>query len=162
MTTHSLPETDQQCPTLLSTQAGNRLVLITQSYRRLTGRNLVPPDQAPDSALWVLPAAVLAHGTEDDPVFFYGNRLALQLFELTPAQIISMPSRLSAEPLLREAREVLLQRVAKDGFIDDYHGVRISSTGKRFRIKAATVWNLIDEHGLTHGQAATFSQWEFL
>ena len=162
MTTHNLPAPDLQCPELLSTQAGNRLALISQSYRRLTGRDLIPQDHAPEPALWTLPAVVLAHGTEEDPVFFYGNRLALQLFELTPEQIITMPSRLSAEPLLREAREALLQRVTQNGYIDDYQGIRISSTGKRFRIKAATVWNLIDEHGENHGQAATFSQWEFV
>ncbi|MDO8907014.1 MAG: MEKHLA domain-containing protein [Pseudohongiella sp.] len=153
---------NKTCPLLLVSQAGERLKLIADSYRRLTGRALIADGSDSESALWSLPQVVLAHGTESDPVFFYGNRMALELFELTPDQITRMPSRLSAEPLQREAREKLLQRVAQHGFIDDYEGIRVSSTGKRFRIKQATVWNLIDEHGLAHGQAATFGEWEIL
>jgi PAS domain-containing protein len=139
-----------------------RLQLIADSYRRLTGRALIADGSDPIAALWSLPQVVLAHGTESDPVFFYGNRKALELFELTPEQIIRMPSRLSAEPLQREAREELLLRVAQHGFIDDYEGIRVSSSGKRFRIKQATVWNLIDHQGKLHGQAATFAEWETL
>jgi hypothetical protein len=40
--------------------------------------------------------------------------------------------------------------------------VRISATGKRFRIKQAVVWNLLDCEGLIHGQAATFDRWQVL
>ena len=148
------------CPAQLVLHAGTRLHLISDSYFRLTGKTLIAAGSNPADALWDLPQIVLAHGTENDPLFFYGNRMALKLFELTPEQIIGMPSRLSAEPLLREARETLLQRVAQRGFIDDYEGIRISSTGKRFRIKQATVWNLTDAGGLLHGQAATFGEWE--
>lgn len=153
---------NQQIPALLHDHAGKRLQLIANSYKQLTGHDLIAPGSDIASAMWELPQVILAHGTEADPIFFYGNRRALELFELTPSQIIRMPSRLSAEPLLREAREKLLQRVAQHGFIDDYEGVRISSSGKRFKIKRATVWNLIDEQGHVHGQAATFSQWERL
>lgn len=152
----------EQCPTLLCEHAGNRLQLISDSYNHLTRRDLTTPGRDAASALWSLPQVILAHGTEADPIFFYGNRLALELFELTPSQIIRMPSRLSAEPMLREAREQLLQRVSQHGFIDDYEGVRISSSGKRFRIRNATVWNLIDRHGQLHGQAATFSEWQHI
>ncbi len=70
-----------------------------------------------------------------------------------------MPSRLSTEPMLREERQTLLDRVARAGFIDDYSGIRISATGRRFRIEQATVWTLIDEQGAVHGQAATFDRW---
>ncbi len=52
--------------------------------------------------------------------------------------------------------------VTRYGFIDDYAGVRIARTGRRFRIRQATVWNLFDEHGQRCGQAATFARWEFL
>jgi hypothetical protein len=33
------------------------------------------------------------------------------------------------------------------GFIDDYAGVRIARTGRRFLIQRATVWNLTDDQG---------------
>ena len=49
-----------------------------------------------------------------------------------------------------------------NGFIDDYAGIRISKTGRRFRIAQATVWNLLDERGIYSGQAAMFLRWEFL
>ena len=54
----------------------------------------------------------------------------------------------------------MLERVSRDGFIDDYAGVRISASGKRFRIERAVVWNLVDPAGGHHGQAATFSHWQ--
>lgn len=139
-----------------------RLPLIADSYKRLTGQDLIPSGGDVASALWELPRVILAHGTQADPIFFYGNRMALELFELTPSQIIQMASRLSAEPLEREARESLLQRVSQNGFIDDYEGVRVSSSGRRFMIRRATVWNLVDRYGQLHGQAATFSDWDLL
>lgn len=137
--------------------------LIVASHARVVGRPLlIPPPQDGNAlwqALWHAPRAVVAHGTQADPVFCYGNRLALELFELDFAAFTALPSRFSAEPLAREERAALLDRVTRFGFIDDYAGVRISSTGKRFRIQRATVWNLIDGEGVYRGQAATFSEW---
>jgi hypothetical protein len=112
--------------------------------------------------LWNAPRAIVAHGTEADPVFFYGNRLALELFEMSFEDFTRLPSRFSAEPLERDARARLLERVARQDYVDDYAGVRISDKGKRFMIEAATVWNLIDEAGNHRGQAATFSDWRAL
>ncbi len=149
--------TDSLCPALLRDHAGARLSLITESFARLLGRPLLVDGADPVQGLWSLPRVVLAHGTESDPLFFYGNHLALELFELTPEQLIAMPSRLSAEPLRREERAQLLARVAENGFIDDYSGIRVSSSGRRFRIHDAVVWNLIDASGKLHGQAATFA-----
>jgi hypothetical protein len=149
-------------PAILSSHAGARIALIADSYRRLTGKSLIPENGDEHSMLWSLPQVVLAHGAEEDPLFFFGNRAALALFELAPEDLIKMPSRLSAEPLLREERARLLARVDKHGFIDDYTGIRISSTGRRFRIRNATVWNLTDETGMMQGQAATFSEWDDL
>jgi hypothetical protein len=52
--------------------------------------------------------------------------------------------------------------VTANGFINDYQGVRISKTGKRFQIRNAIVWNLTDSAGIYQGQAACFADWEFL
>ncbi len=132
-----------------------RLKLICDSYQRLTGRPLleVPFDE---QALWNAPRAIVAHGTEDDPVFFYGNRLALQRFGMSLAEFTRLPSRLSAEPLARDERARLLARVTEKGYVDDYCGMRIAKDGTRFMISNATVWNLVDEAGNYCGQAATF------
>lgn len=149
----------QNCPVLLQDA---RLPLIVSSLKRLTGRSVLPDGADPVQGLWRATAAIVAHGTQPDPVFFFGNRVALELFETAPESFIAMPSRLSAEPGLREERAALMARVMRDGYTDDYSGVRISARGRRFRIRQATVWNLLDENGLVHGQAALFSHWTVL
>lgn len=136
-----------------------RLRLIVESYRRLTGKPLiedVPDDEALRLALWHAPRAVVAHGTEADPVFFYGNRLALELFEMSFEEFARLPSRFSAEPLARGERARLLERVTQQGYVDGYSGVRIAKSGRRFMIADGTVWNLMNEAGVLHGQAAVF------
>jgi hypothetical protein len=148
-----------EAKTFLTARAGPRLPLIVESFARLTGRALIKPAPGLAAALWNTPFVLLAHGTEADPVFFYGNRMALERFEMTAEQLVRTPSRLSAEFAERAERERLLQEVARRGFIDDYAGVRVSSTGRRFRIEQATVWNLIDAAGEKHGQAAAFARW---
>lgn len=150
---------DQQ---LANASAGMRLALIAESFRRLTGGDLVDPVADLAAGLWTAPRVILAHGTQADPIFFYGNRMALELFELSARALTGMPSRLSAEAPVREERARLLERVSADGYIADYSGVRISATGRRFRIAQAVVWNLIDGAGTVHGQAASFDRWERL
>lgn len=133
-----------------------RLKLIFDSYQRLTGKRLLDSAPFDPEVMWHALHAIVAHGTEVDPVFFYGNRTALQRFEMTFDDFVRLPSRLSAEPLAQEARTKLLERVTKHSFIDDYSGMRISSSNRRFMIANATVWNLLDAAGVYHGQAATF------
>lgn len=139
-----------------------RLVLIAESFERLTGRPLLAGTGDMPQDLWTAPLAIVAHGTEADPVFFFGNRMALDLFGMAPQAFAAMPSRLSAEESLREERAQLMARVTRDGFIDDYSGVRIAADGRRFRIRNATVWNLVDSQGVRHGQAAAFADWQDL
>ncbi len=86
----------------------------------------------------------------------------MELFEMEWNTITSLPSRMSAEAMNREARAILLQTVAEDGYIDNYSGIRISGRGRRFRIDGATVWNLIDAEGCYAGQAAMFDNWTFV
>ena len=77
-------------------------------------------------------------------------------------QFIQLPSRNSAEMTNREQREKLMQRVTNHGHMIDYTGIRISSTGKRFKIEGATIWNIIDTNGHYHGQAAMFKNWSVI
>src|ERR1043166_3733384 len=81
-----------------------RIELIAASHRRLTGRPLVLAGGDPALALWLTPQVIVAHGTELDPVFFFGNRAALGRFDCTVEQLVAMPSRLTAEPLGRAER----------------------------------------------------------
>jgi hypothetical protein len=141
---------------------GEHAELLISSYHRLTGKDLVKRGLVGTEkyrALYDAPYAVVSHGTEDDPVFNYGNRTALSLFQMEWPEFTTLPSRKSAEPQNRAEREHLLTRVTLDGFIDDYRGIRISSTGNRFWIEDATVWNLINGKGVYCGQAAVFNRW---
>lgn len=136
--------------------------LLLESHLRVVGRPLLGnPGLLAERAraLYFAPFVVLSHGTEPDPVFNYGNAVAQTLFEFEWDALLRLPSRLSAEPLNRDERQRLLDAVSTHGYIDDYAGIRISRTGRRFRIESATVWNVIDASGTRHGQAATFSQW---
>ena len=139
--------------------------LLISSYRRLTGKDLVKPQRLPADAYRVLyeaPYGVVSHDIGEDPIFNYANRTAQSVFEMDWQAFTRLPSRKSAEPVNRAERERLLARVTREGFIDDYQGVRISSTGRRFRIEDATVWNLVDESGAYRGQAAVFYRWSHL
>ncbi|MBX9759791.1 MAG: MEKHLA domain-containing protein [Beijerinckiaceae bacterium] len=136
--------------------------LLLRSFARVVGRDLLPSGDSEAEnarALFEAPFVVLSHGLQDDPVLNYGNRQALTLWEMSFAELTRMPSRVTAEPMLREERERLLAIAAQKGFIDDYAGVRISATGRRFRIENAIIWNVTDETGARVGQAATFDRW---
>jgi hypothetical protein len=96
--------------------------------------------------LFYAPFAVVSHDTASDPVFNYANLKALELFELNWEGFTALASRLSAEPVNQAERERLLAEVTENGYINHYQGVRISSTGKRFVIRNAVVWNLLDNN----------------
>jgi hypothetical protein len=142
-----------------------RAVVMLDSFRRLLGRELIERsgDAAEDARrLFEAPRIVVAHGTEADPILNYGNRAALTLWETDVATLTAMPSRLTAEAPERAERERLLARTARDGYVDDYRGVRVTSVGRRFEIEQAIVWNLHDATDTRVGQAATFDLWRFV
>ena len=134
---------------------------LRRSFHALTGRDLIDPALAPEAAadaLFHAPFAVLSHDATPDPLLTYGNRTALEPFELTWEERIQMPSRLTAEAPDRAERARRLAEVAARGYLDHDAGVRISRTGQRFRIARATVWNLTDDQGRFCGPAATFRE----
>lgn len=136
--------------------------LLLDSYHRWLGRELIPREGSAEDqaqALFEAPFVVVSHGTQADPILNYANRTALELWEMDIPGLLQTPSRLTAEPLHRDERARLLERTTRNGYVDDYQGIRISSTGRRFRIEQAIVWNLVDDHGALRGQAATFANW---
>ncbi len=139
--------------------------ILLNSYRQLLGAELIqhncdPLKQA--KCLFFAPFVLVSHGTEADPILNYGNQTALKLWELNWDEFTRTHSRQTAEPMNREERQNLLSQVTERGYIDNYRGVRISSTGTRFAIDQAIVWNLTDFEGKYCGQAATFASWSFL
>jgi hypothetical protein len=138
---------------------------LARSLKHFTRRSLLsenfPPAEFAER-IFHAPFVVVSHGTEADPVLNYGNAAALALWEMSWAELTRTPSRLTAEAPDRAERKRLLATVAVRGFIDDYSGIRISKSGRRFNISRATVWNLISANGEKCGQAAMFSQWEYI
>lgn len=139
--------------------------LLLDSYRRWLGEELIPRAGSAEEqalALFEAPFVVVSHGTQADPVLNYGNRTALGLWEMDIPTLTQTPSRYTAEPLHRDERARLLERTTRDGYVDDYRGIRISASKRRFQIEQAIVLNLVDARGDYRGQAATFSHWTFL
>src|SRR5690606_20463358 len=98
-------EADEIDRATMRASAGPRLALLVESFALLAGRGLVdaPPNEF-ERKMWEAPRAIVAHGTEARPLFFYGTRAALALFEMRAAGFIGLPSDRSAEPGAREAR----------------------------------------------------------
>jgi hypothetical protein len=140
-------------------------VCLARSLKHWTGRELLAGPSGPAELarkVFAAPFVLVSHGTEADPILNYGNHAALNLWEMSWVELTRTPSRLTAEAPNRAERARLLAAVTQHGFIDDYSGVRISKTGRRFRIARATVWNLVTEAGKPCGQAAMFDRWEFI
>ena len=139
--------------------------ILLDSFHHFLGYQLIPRDanrEAQAQALFETSFVVASHGIQEDPILNYGNKMALQLWSMTWEEFTETPSRLTAEPMNRAERQAMLQQAEQQGYIDHYRGVRISSTGTRFLIEKAIVWNLVDSSGNKCGQAATFAHWTML
>lgn len=143
--------------------------LLIKSFYRQTGRHLIA-NTAEDTAenttaspqLFDATFAVVSHGTEAVPIFNYANRLAQSLFEMPWSEFTALPSSKSAEAVSQAERDRLLKQVSKHGYIDNYQGIRISASGRRFKIEDAIVWNIIDAADNYCGQAAVLYRWVYL
>mgnify|MGYP002784577278 CR=1 FL=1 len=136
---------------------------LIHSFHHWTGQTLISPHGTPEKtaqALFEAAFVVVSHGTEDDPVLNYGNQTALDLWEMDWQHFTQTPSRFTAEPMERSERSRLLQEAREKGYISNYEGVRISSTGKRFQIRNVILWDVLDEKQVRCGQAATFDTWK--
>ncbi|MBD6618676.1 MEKHLA domain-containing protein [Komarekiella sp. 'clone 1'] len=139
---------------------------LMSSFQHWTGDCLLninassPQEKA--QVLFEAPFVLVSHGIESNPIFNYGNRKALELWELSWEEFITMPSRKSAEEVVQEERDRLLAEAATKGFISNYSGIRISGNGKRFYIEDTILWNVVDEQNQHCGQAAFFSKWKFI
>ena len=123
---------------------------IAASYRALIGGELGPDLDTADRA-------ILAHALGDDPRLVYVNAFAERLWERPRRTFLGMPSRRTAPP---EARSERAGALAPIGVVTGYAGERIAATGRRFVIRDATVWPVLDEAGEVVGQAATFDRFD--
>jgi predicted DCC family thiol-disulfide oxidoreductase YuxK len=136
------------------------------SFQHWTGRSLLPElaDTPEEQAqqLFDAPFVVVSHGIEADPIFNYGNQAALDLWEFSWDEFVQLSSRRSAEPIAQEERDQLLANANTQGYINDYRGIRISRSGKRFWIESVILWKVVTPTGEILGQAATFPHWRMI
>jgi hypothetical protein len=135
--------------------------LLRAGYLHWTGNHLIDPDLDDEAAvedLQCAPFALVSHGTEVDPIFNYGNRRALELFEMDSDSFTSLPSRLSAETAYQEKRGKALDEVNRLGYVEGYSGIRIAKSGRHFWIRDTTIWNLVTPDGRFRGQAARIGE----
>lgn len=153
-------------PEWYSQEMQEHAIHLLKSYKSLSGKDLVPaelvesdPEEAMRSLFLLHDRVVVSHGTQADapngPILNYGNTAALARWGASWEQLTTMPSRFTAEPMERSARDAFLARVNEFGIVSDYSGVRISVDGTRFTIRDADVWNIVVD-GQLLGQAATF------
>lgn len=139
--------------------------ILCSSYLYWTGKYIFDQcitNENAVEALFVAPFAILSHGIGIDPIFNYGNQRALDIFEMSWEEFTALPSRLSAETINQKERVKLLDAVSRHGYINNYSGIRISKSGRRFMIRDATVWNLMTPDGQFYGQAALIRDWKYI
>lgn len=132
---------------------------IAYCYHTLAGEPLPCPDTVDDRADWLdkqAPYSLLAHGNTADPCFIYANHTALDCFGYTREAFLRLPSRLSAASPDRQARQLMLQRLATEGIVYGYSGERIPRQGEPFTIYNGVIWQLTDDKGIPWGQGALF------
>lgn len=100
------------------------------------------------------PFGILAHNAESDPKFIYANRAALRMFGYALDEFLGMPSRMSASPERQPARAAFLERVSAQGIAHGYADIRIDRSGRSFRIREGSIWQVAAPDGSLIGQAA--------
>lgn len=147
-------------PPLLAPYGVAFIEALLAAHEALLAEPLIPAGvPAPDAVVWLYGTpelAVVAHDTQADPCFVYANRAAQRCFERPWAELVGMPSRLSAEAPERAERAAMLQQVARHGFLRGYRGLRVAASGRRFWIEEGTIWNVLHADGTPWGQAACF------
>jgi len=76
--------------------------------------------------------------------------------------MLRTPSQETAPEDDRATRAALLAEVARNGFIRNYTGRRVSRRGRLFLIETATVWTCRDEKGAGFGTGAFFKSVSWL
>jgi len=137
---------------------------LLDSFERLTGKTIIERlnPELDYKAIQEGEFVLVSHNGAQDPILNFGNEFALNLWEMDWDSFTKTPSRKTAEVDLRESRQEMLEVAEHKGYFDKYEGIRISSSGKRFKIKDAIIWNVFNQEGVKIGQAAYFNQIDHL
>mmetsp|Transcript_21162 Transcript_21162/g.31381 ORF Transcript_21162/g.31381 Transcript_21162/m.31381 type:complete len:243 (+) Transcript_21162:68-796(+) len=158
-----------------SVQCGGRdfikhIKFLHKSVLNLTGRGLYDRmkvnihDESSDNDIYKFICrneryVLISHGTQDDPVYNFGNLACLQAFARSWDNLTSMPSRLCVVSKSQDEalRIELMQNVTNFGFVDgEYRGYRVRGDGKFIKLTECCVWNCYEDNGEYIGQAALF------
>ncbi len=157
--------TKNEFPSLENNWRNDIAEIAIASYEHFTGESVVDCENkfsSPSETLFRLKHPLLVHDTQSDPIFCYGNLLALEIFEYNWEELLKLPSRLSAEVTQREDRSKMMEEIQKTGYMKGYSGTRITKTGKRIKIEDTTIWNLLGPNSQFSGQAALIKTFEYL
>ena len=139
---------------------------IAEAFTRVTGTDFEEETGLPRGNLgegaWSGDFALLTHRGDQQATLNYGNATALRLWECGWEEFVGLPSVATAPAEAVEARADMMQRVARDGFVRGYGGVRISRKGRLFRIENGIVWRLLEAAGESFGVGAFFSDYRYL
>ena len=90
------------------------------SYQHWLRQELISREGSTAQQAQVLFAAlfvVVSHGTEADPIPNYGNQLALELWEMDWETLTKILFRMTAEPVHRDERALLLKRTTENSYV---------------------------------------------
>ena len=142
----------------------NHVKNILDSFEKLTGKEIIKRS-SPERDYKNIKSGhfvLVSHNGLEDPILNYGNSFALKLWEMDWNSFIQTPSRNTAEKDKQGKRQEILEIVNKQGYLEAYEGIRISSTGKRFLIKEALIWTVFNKEKKKICQAAFFDKIEYL
>ena len=132
---------------------------MVDSYLKFAGQPLI--DYKPNNlvqALYEVGFVLVAHRTEADPVFYFANQTAQKLWEMDWEEFTRTPSKQSVPEAERAERQALLDAAQANNIIQNYHGTRVTKSGRLFRIKDVTLWNVFNTGNTLIGQAACFDR----
>eukprot|EP00980_Cylindrotheca_fusiformis_P010429 scaffold2315_cov113-Cylindrotheca_fusiformis.AAC.22 len=145
----------------------NHIRLLSESLKKSSGTDMFQWINGESDEMSVTSASqvdsntrfgVLSHGTQPDPIYNYGNRASLELFEYSLEELCRTPSRFSTVPELMGDRSKLIEEIESKGFgyIDD--AIRVSAKGKLFLISKILVWTVFDDDNHRIGLAAIYDR----
>ncbi|KAK3252267.1 hypothetical protein CYMTET_38430 [Cymbomonas tetramitiformis] len=138
---------------------------LIETYKKATGEPLLTglDISTAAKALYEADFLLLSHGSGDNPHFDYANKKALEVFEMTWAQMQETPSSKSAADAaeIQEDRRRALAQAETDGVCKGYSGLRVSTSGREFRIEDGVIWTLLGADDQKVGQAAFVPKWKF-
>ena len=155
----------QSEPPWLCTNQQALVVQLLQSHQRAFQTPLIASTRRQPSLrlscqeLFACGFPVLAHDGSPEPKLTYANAAALGLWDAPWAELVGLPSRLTAPTAEQAERSLALSKAKCEDAIKGYSGIRISRKGRRFMIQNARIWTLWDKQQQACGQAASFSNW---